>query len=146
MTVVATLLKSKSDATVQTIAPDAPVIDALRLMASKQIGALLVVDQGVVHGIFTERDYARKIALMGRSSADTPMREVMTPSVIFVQSTQTSEECMQLMTDKRLRHLPVMDDGTLVGMISIGDLVAGIMSEQKFMIEQMSQYIGGAAG
>lgn len=144
MTVVAAILQAKSDATVQTITPDAPVIDALRLMSAKHIGALLVVEQGRIEGIFTERDYARKIALMGLSSADTPMREVMTRSVMFVRPTQTTEECMQLMTDKRLRHLPVLDDGKLVGMVSIGDLVAHIMSQQKFIIDQMAQYIGGA--
>ncbi|MBP9894858.1 MAG: CBS domain-containing protein [Giesbergeria sp.] len=143
MTVVAEILKAKPDATVQTIAPDASVLEALRTMADKHIGALLVVQNGHIEGIFTEHDYARKIALMGRSSADTPMREVMTRSVMFVHPTQTSEACMQLMTDKRLRHLPVMDGEQLVGMISIGDLVADIISEQKFIIEQMTHYIGG---
>ncbi len=143
MTVVAEILKAKANAEVQTISPDATVLEALRTMAQKQIGALLVVHNGEIEGIFTERDYARKIALMGRTSADTPMREVMTRSVMFVHPTQTSEDCMQLMTDKRLRHLPVMDGEQLVGMISIGDLVADIISEQKFIIEQMTHYIGG---
>lgn len=143
MTVVAEILRAKPDATVHTIAPDATVLDALRTMADKRIGALLVVKGGRIEGILTERDYARKIALLGRTSADTPVSEVMTTSVMFVRPTQSSEQCMQLMTEKRLRHLPVLDGDQLVGMISIGDLVAQIMSEQKFIIEQMVQYIGG---
>ena len=143
MTVVAEILKAKANAAVHTIAPGASVLDALRLMAERQIGALLVVQEGRIEGILTERDYARKIALLGRTSADTPVSEVMTRSVMFVHPHQTSEQCMQLMTDKRLRHLPVLDGEQLVGMISIGDLVADIMSEQKFIIEQMAQYIGG---
>lgn len=143
MTVVAEILRAKPDATVHTIAPDATVLQALRTMAEKQIGALLVVQGARIEGILTERDYARKIALMGRTSADTPVSEVMTRSVMFVHPNQSSEECMQLMTDKRLRHLPVLDGEQLIGMISIGDLVAGIISEQKFIIEQMTHYIGG---
>ena len=143
MTVVAEILKAKADTTVQTISPDATVLEALRAMGDKQIGALLVVQGGSIVGILTERDYARKIALLGRTSADTPVRDVMTRSVMFVHPTQTSEECMQLMTDKRLRHLPVLDGEQLIGMISIGDLVAHIISEQKFIIEQMTHYIGG---
>ena len=146
MTVIATILQAKPNAVVYSIAPDATVLDALRLMADKQIGALLVMKGDHIEGIFTERDYSRKIALKGRSSADTAMHEVMTTSVMFVNPTQSSEECMQLMTDKRLRHLPVMENGKLVGMISIGDLVANIMSHQQFMIEQMAQYIGGTVG
>lgn len=146
MTVIAAILQAKPNAVVYSIAPDATVLDALRLMADKQIGALLVMRGEHIEGIFTERDYSRKIALKGRSSADTAMHEVMTGNVIFVNPTQSSEECMQLMTDKRLRHLPVMENGKLVGMISIGDLVANIMSHQQFVIEQMTQYIGGAVG
>lgn len=144
MTVIAAILQAKPNAVVYCVPPEASVLDALRLMADKQIGAVLVMKGEHIEGIFTERDYSRKIALMGRNSADTPMHDVMTRSVIFVQPSQSSEECMQLMTDKRLRHLPVMDDGKLVGMISIGDLVANIMSHQQFVIEQMTQYIGGA--
>lgn len=143
MTVVAEILKAKAYAAVQTIAPDASVLDALRIMAERQIGALLVVQDGRIEGILTERDYARKIALLGRTSADTPVREVMTRSVMFVHPNQTSEQCMQIMTDKRLRHLPVLDGEQLIGIISIGDLVADIISEQKFIIEQMTHYIGG---
>ena len=144
MTVVAEILKSKPDAVVHRIAPTDTVYEGLRLMADKGIGALLVMEGDAIVGIVTERDYARKIALMGRTSVETLVRDVMTPSVLCVRSTQTSEQCMQLMTGKRLRHLPVVDDGKLLGMISIGDLVKDIISEQKYIIEQLEQYIVGA--
>ena len=144
MTVVAKILQSKPDAIVHTIAPQASVLDALRLMADKGIGALVVTQGDSIVGIVTERDYARKIALLGRTSAATLVQDVMTTSVRFVRSTQTSEQCMQLMTGNRLRHLPVVDDNKLVGMISIGDLVKDIISEQKFIIEQMENYITGS--
>ena len=144
MTVVAKILQSKPDAIVHTIAPQASVLDALRLMADKGIGALVVTQGDAIVGIVTERDYARKIALLGRTSAATLVQDVMTTSERFVRSTQTSEQCMQLMTGNRLRHLPVVDDNKLVGMISIGDLVKDIISEQKFIIEQMENYITGS--
>ena len=144
MTAVAKILRSKPDAIVHTIAPKASVFDALTLMADKSIGALLVTEGDAIVGIVTERDYARKIALLGRTSAATLVQDVMTTSVMFVHSTQTSEQCMQLMTGNRLRHLPVVDDGKLVGMVSIGDLVKDIISEQKFTIDQLEQYISGA--
>lgn len=145
MTLVADILKSKSDPGVHTIGPSAWVIDALRLMADRSIGSLVVTEGDAIVGIVTERDYARKIALMGRTSSDTLVRDVMTSSVLFVRSDQSSEQCMQLMTANRLRHLPVVDDGRLVGMISIGDLVKDIISAQKFIIDQLEQYISGAA-
>jgi CBS domain-containing protein len=144
MTVVAKILQSKPDSTVHTIAPTASVLDALKLMADKGIGALVVTEGDAIVGIFTERDYARKIALLGRTSAATLARDVMTTSVRFVRPEQTSEQCMQIMSTGRLRHLPVVDNnGKLVGMISIGDLVKDIISEQKFIIEQLEQYITG---
>ena len=143
MTSVAKILAAKPDATVQTIGPGGSVFEALKLMADKGIGALLVTEGEAIVGIFTERDYARKIALMGRTSAVTQVREVMTSAVLFVRPDQTSEQCMQLMSNNRLRHLPVVDGGQLVGMISIGDLVKDIISEQKFIIEQLEQYITG---
>jgi len=143
MTTVAEILKSKADSTVHSIAPTATVYEALRLMADKSIGALLVKEGDAIVGIITERDYARKIALMGRTSMETLVRDVMTSSVLCVHPPQSSEECMQLMTGRRLRHLPVLDDGKLVGMISIGDLVKDIISEQKFIIEQLEHYITG---
>lgn len=144
MTLVAEILKSKADASVYTVAPDATVLDALRLMAEKGIGALVVTDGQAIQGIVTERDYARKVALMGRSSESTPVREVMTSAVKCVRPNQTTEQCMQLMTSGRLRHLPVVDEAEkLVGMVSIGDLVKDTISAQKFIIEQLEHYIHG---
>jgi CBS domain-containing protein len=143
MTVVSKILASKPDSNVYTIGPGGSVFEALQLMADKGIGALLVTEGDSIVGIFTERDYARKIALMGRSSSVTLVREVMTTAVMFVRPDQSSEQCMQLMTGNRLRHLPVVQDGRLVGMISIGDLVKDIISEQKFIIEQLEHYITG---
>lgn len=144
MTTVAEVLRGKQSQTVYTISPTASVYDALVLMADKGIGALLVMESGQVVGIVTERDYARKIALMSRLSRETEVREIMTTAVMYVRPTQTSDECMALMTENRLRHLPVMDDdGKLLGMISIGDLVKGIISEQQFIIEQLEHYITG---
>ena len=143
MTAVADILKSKGECTVHSIGPDDSVYDALQRMADKGIGALLVMEGDRIVGIVTERDYARKIALKGRTSALTHVRDVMTTSVMFVKPSQTSEECMALMTDNRLRHLPVVKDDKLVGLISIGDLVKDIISEQKFVIEQLGHYISG---
>ena len=145
MTVVAEILKSKPDAAVHSIAPSASVLDALKSMAQLRIGALLVMEGKDIVGILTERDYARKIALMGRTSLTTLVSDVMTTAVMYVQPTQTSEECMALMTQNRLRHLPVVDNGMVIGMISIGDLVKDIISEQQFIIEQMKHYISGGS-
>lgn len=145
MTLVAEILKSKADTAVYTVAPDATVLEALRLMADKGIGALVVADGPSILGIVTERDYARKVALMGRSSESTPVREVMTSAVKCVRPNQTGEQCMQLMTSGRLRHLPVVDEAEkLIGMVSIGDLVKDTISEQKFIIEQLEHYIHGS--
>ncbi|AOG21739.1 CBS domain-containing protein [Acidovorax sp. RAC01] len=144
MTVVAKILQSKPEAAVYSIGPSDSVFDALRLMADKGIGALLVMDGEAIAGIFTERDYARKIALMGRTSTVTQVKDVMTSAVLFVRPDQTSEDCMQIMSSHRLRHLPVVDNGKAIGMISIGDLVKDIISEQKYIIEQLEQYIVGA--
>jgi CBS domain-containing protein len=146
MKTAANLLWSKAHQAVHTIAPEAPVFDALKLMADKNIGALLVMEGEEVAGIITERDYARKVALMSRSSKQTPVREIMTSAVMYVRPDQTSEECMVLMTENRLRHLPVMDGGRLLGIISIGDLVKDIIAEQRFTIEQLENYISGERG
>ncbi|QNP59413.1 CBS domain-containing protein [Paenacidovorax monticola] len=144
MTAVADILKSKASSAVHSIAPTDSVLDALKRMADKGIGALLVMENGTIVGIVTERDYARKIALLGRTSAATLVRDVMTSDVLFVRPSQTSEECMALMTENRLRHLPVVDeDSRVIGLISIGDLVKDIISEQKFIIEQLEHYITG---
>ncbi|KLO61578.1 inosine-5-monophosphate dehydrogenase [Delftia tsuruhatensis] len=144
MTAVADILKSKATSAVYSIAPTDSVLDALRLMAEKGIGALLVMEGSEIAGIVTERDYARKIALLGRTSGATLVRDVMTRDVLFVGPTQTTQECMAVMTENRLRHLPVVDEGgKLLGLISIGDLVKDIISEQKFIIEQLEHYISG---
>ncbi|RYF08223.1 MAG: CBS domain-containing protein [Comamonadaceae bacterium] len=143
MTTVAEILKTKTHAEVHSVGPADTVLDALRLMADKGIGALLVMQGGQIAGIFTERDYARKVALQGRSSGDTPIGDVMTRAVRFVRPSQSTDQCMALMTENRLRHLPVVEDGQLVGLVSIGDLVKNIMSQQQFIIEQMEQYITG---
>ena len=140
---VADILNSKADADVYSINPSATVFDALKLMADKNIGSLLVMEGALIVGIITERDYARKIALKGRTSLQTPVREVMTAAVRFVGPEQSTEHCMALMTENRLRHLPVVDEGKLLGIISIGDLVKDIISEQKFIIEQLERYITG---
>jgi CBS domain-containing protein len=146
MTTVTDILKSKASTTVHTVDPAESVFEAVRLMAQENIGALLVVERDQVVGIVTERDYARKVALRARASRDTPVRDIMTSPVVYVRPHQTSEECMALMTENRLRHLPVMDDGKLMGPISIGDLVKDIISEQRFIIEQLEHYISGQRG
>jgi len=143
MKTVKQLLQAKV-ADIWTIMPDAKVYDALALMADKNIGALLVVDAGRLVGIFSERDYARKVVLHGKSSRETPVREIMTTRVVYVRPEQTIEDCMALMTDKRIRHLPVIDGERVMGVISIGDVVKTIISEQSFIIAQLENYIAGA--
>ena len=143
---VAHILKAKADQSVYSIAPTASVLDAVKLMAERNIGALVVMEGEKIVGIITERDYARKIVLMARSSKDTPVRDIMTPSAMYVSPVQTNEECMALMTETRVRHLLVVDSGKLIGLISIGDLVKDIISEQKFIIEQLEHYITGERG
>jgi CBS domain-containing protein len=140
---VAEVLKSKPEQAVYSIAPSASVFDAVRLMADKGIGALLVMEGASILGMITERDYARKVILVGRSSKDTPVRDVMSSPVMYVRKEQTNEDCMALMTENRLRHLPVLDGDKLIGLVSIGDLVKDIISEQRFIIEQLEHYIMG---
>ena len=123
------------------IGPDHSVLDALRLMAEQEIGALPVVDGERLVGLISERDYARKVILLDRSSSDTRVRDIMMTRVPCVNPTRTVEECMALMTDKRVRHLPVLQDGHLVGLVSIGDLVKSIIDEQQFIISQLELYI-----
>src|SRR3982751_5964356 len=127
MSTAADVLKSKAHQAVHTITPGAFVFDALKLMADKNIGALLVMEGERIVGIITERDYARKIVLLSRSSRETPVRQIMTSAVMVVRPDQTTEECMVLMTENRLRHLPVMDGDRLLGLVSIGDLVKSII-------------------
>jgi len=128
---------------VWSIAPGASVFDALKLMAEKQVGALVVLEESKVVGIISERDYARKVILQGRSSPTTLVSEIMTTRVAYAQLQQNIDECMAVMTEKRIRHLPVMEEDMLVGVISIGDLVKSIIAEQKFIIEQLERYIKG---
>jgi CBS domain-containing protein len=143
MKTVAAILQTKPDRTVHTIHPDAPVFDAIRLMSEKSIGAVLVMSGDTIAGIVTERDYARKIVLMDRSSKSTPVRDIMTSSVISVGPEEDNERCMTLMTEGRLRHLPVLENGKLIGLISIGDIVKDLISEQRFIISQLESYISG---
>ena len=143
---VARILTAKADPTVYTIAPTASVFDAVKTMAEKNIGALVVMDGEKIVGIITERDYARKIVLMARSSKDTPVRDIMTASAMYVSPEHRSEECMALMTENRIRHLLVIDNGKLIGLVSIGDLVRDTISEQKFIIQQLEHYITGKPG
>jgi CBS domain-containing protein len=139
----ADILQSKPNTTVHSVTPSTSMFEAIKLMAEKNIGALLVVEGETIRGIVSERDYARKIILAGRSSRETPVGDVMTSPVMYVGPTASTQECMALMTDRRLRHLPVMENGKLLGLISIGDLVKDIISEQSFMIEQLQHYISG---
>jgi CBS domain-containing protein len=140
---VAQILKSKSNPTVFTIEAADSVYNAIKLMAEKQIGALVVTDGEKIAGIVTERDYARKIILMDRASKTTPVRDIMTTSVRYVRPEDTADECMALMTEHRMRHLPVIENGHMIGMVSIGDLVKNIISEQQFTIQQLEHYITG---
>ncbi len=128
---------------IQSVHPDDSVFDAIQKLASANIGSLIVIEDDRPVGIFTERDYARNVILRGKSSPTTPVREVMTTRVVYARPEQTVEECMAVMTDKHIRHLPVMRDQKLIGMISIGDLVKSIIADQKFTIEQLEHFIHG---
>jgi len=140
MTLVSQILQSKGNHT-WTIAPNTTVFDALTSMAEKDIGALLVVENGEFIGIFSERDYARKIILHGKSSIDTEVQDIMTSEVLCISPDQSVAKCMALMTEKRIRHIPVLDDGRLVGVISIGDVVKAIIAEQQIIINHLEDYI-----
>ncbi|MFN0316599.1 MAG: CBS domain-containing protein [Burkholderiales bacterium] len=124
-----------------SVSPDESVYDALQLMAGKDVGALVVLNKDQLVGIFSERDYARKVVLHGKASKDTLVREVMTGKVLCVNPLQTMDECMALMTDKRVRHLPVIEQNKVVGVISIGDVVKEVIADQQFQIHQLEQYI-----
>lgn len=143
MQTVAHILQSKNSQAIYTISPDATVLEALSLMAEKKIGALVVTQQQKVVGIISERDYARKVALMERSSYSTTVSEIMTHAVLTVTPKHSTEYCMQLMTDKHLRHLPVVENDQLTGLVSIGDLVKNVMAQQQSLIDQLQQYISG---
>lgn len=141
MKTIAQVLEGKA-AQIATMEADRTVLDALRLLAEHGIGAVLVTDAGRLAGIFSERDYARRVVLEGKSSSTTPLREVMTSKLIHVTPVNTVDDAMQLMTDKRIRHLPVLDEtGRLVGVVSIGDMVKETIAYQQFLIRQLESYI-----
>ena len=133
------MLRGKSD--VHTVAPGDTVYDALRLMAEKNIGAVLVRSDQEIDGIFSERDYARKVILLGKTSKETLVSEIMTTQVVSVESDWTADQCMALMTERHIRHLPVLEQGRLIGIISIGDVVRAVVDEQQFTINSLQRYI-----
>jgi CBS domain-containing protein len=139
---ISSILHGKTSA-LWTIAPEATVFEAIKLMAEKNIGALLVMSGGQLHGIFTERDYTRKVALQGKTSKETRVSEILTANILTVAMDDTVEDCMKLMTQNRLRHVPVLEGVNVVGIVSIGDLVNWIISAQSAEIEQLEQYIAG---
>ncbi len=142
MKLVKHLLDSKGREII-SIVEDASVFDAIKLMADRAVGSLLVMDGDALKGIVTERDYARKVIIKGRSSESTPVADIMTTDLVTASVDQTVNDCMTLMTNRRIRHLPVLEDGVVTGMISIGDLVQAIISDQQEEIEQLEQYITG---
>jgi signal-transduction protein with cAMP-binding, CBS, and nucleotidyltransferase domain len=142
MTTVGSLLDAKGR-DLWSIAPDASVYEAIELMAAKNIGVLLVLEEQTLVGVVSERDYARKIILQGRSSKDTQVKEIMTEKVFCVERTHTLEQCMALMTERRVRHLPVLQDNRPIGVISVGDVIKSIISEKQVLIDQLESYISG---
>ena len=142
MITVRHILESKGG-NIWSVSPDATVYDALKLMAEKNLGAVMVLSGDKLVGIFSERDYARKIILKGKSSKETTVEEIMTPEVVTVEAKNSIEECMGLMTNKRIRHLPVLESEKVVGVVSIGDIVKAIISEQEYTIKQLENYITG---
>ncbi len=141
MTNVAQVIQNKIEQNIFTISPESTVLEAISLMADKGIGALVVTDQDKVVGIFSERDYTRKIILMERTSKETTVSEIMTAKVLTVTKSTTVEDCLGLMTERHLRHLPVVENDKLIGLISIGDLVKAVMEDQRKLIDQLQQYI-----
>jgi len=142
MRTVRHLLENKAPE-VHSIGPGAPVLDAIRLMAEKRIGALLVMEGARLVGIVSERDYARKVVLQGHSSRETPVRDIMTAQVVAVSPEDSTERCMQLVTDRRIRHLPVLAGDDVVGVVSIGDLVKAVIEDQQLELDQLQRYIAG---
>ena len=143
MTTVAQVLQEKASIETSTISPTATVLEAITLMGNKGSGAVIVTNADKVVGILSERDYTRKIALMQRTSDHTTVAEIMTSQVLSVTRTHTVDECLALMTDKHIRHLPVIENDSLVGIVSIGDLVKATMEDQRKLIDQLQQYISG---
>ncbi|MGF6857554.1 CBS domain-containing protein [Paraburkholderia sp. CI3] len=143
MASVAELLRAKASRTVWSIEASASVRNAISIMAHREVGALIATHDGRIAGIVTERDYARKIVLMERSSTNTPVRDIMATAVRYVSPEQTTDECMAIMTEHRIRHLPVISAGQVTGMVSIGDLIKNLISEQEHTIRQLEHYIHG---
>ncbi len=143
MHTVRQILKVKGNE-ICSISPQAFAYEALELMNDKGVGALLVLDNEKLVGIFSERDYARKVILKGKSSKDTPVSELMTEEILYLEPQTTVDECMALMTDKRVRHMPVLENGELIGVVSIGDVVKQVISDQEVVIEQLEKYITGS--
>jgi CBS domain-containing protein len=139
---VASILRSKGY-DIYSVSPDATVFDALKIMADSSVGALLVLDEEKLVGVLSERDYARKVILLGKSSREAKVKEIMSDKVLYVQPHRTAEECMAIMINKRVRHLPVLDNNNLTGVISIGDVVKAVIDEKEFVIEQLEEYISG---
>lgn len=144
MPTVRQLLEQKTERKLVYVGPDSTVFQALQIMAENDIGAILVMEMGDIVGIFSERDYARRVVLQGRTSAGTHVRDIMTCKVVYVGPEHTLDQCMALMTEKRIRHLPVLEDDEVMGVLSIGDLVRATIQEQQFTIEQLVHYIQGA--
>jgi CBS domain-containing protein len=143
MKTVAELLRTKPAARVVSVQPEQSVLEAIKVLASENIGAAIVMSGDRLAGIFSERDYTRKVILMGRSSDATRVEEIMTANVVVVSPRTKTRECMSLMTEKKIRHLPVLDGGRVVGMVSIRDIVGDIIADQDFTIEQLEHYISG---
>lgn len=137
-------LLTKKGSEVWSVSPDATVYDALQLMAARNVGAVLVLDDGELAGILSERDYARQVILKGKASRDTPVRDIMTTAVVSVSPERTIDDCMALMTERRIRHLPVLQSEVLLGVLSIGDVVKAVISEKEFHIEQLESYIASS--
>ena len=141
MQTVARLLESKQSLDVCTISPDATVFDAIKVFAEQNLGALIVTEQGILRGLITERDYARKVILQGRSSKETTVKDIMTENIIFVSPNDTVSACMEVMLNKYIRHLPVVENGKLIGIISMGDVVKSVMSHHNQTIDNLVEYI-----
>lgn len=137
------LLKAKTGGGIFSVTPESTVLEALKVMAERNVGAMLVMSGGKIEGILSERDIVRKVDLLGKTSATTRVREIMTEKVLYVGPNQPLDECMAIMTEKRIRHLPVMENETLLGVISIGDVLRDVIHEQKFLINQLEHYITG---
>ena len=143
MTTIAQLLKTKGDQ-IWSVEPKATIFEALEIMSEKGIGALLVMEDGKLKGIFSERDYARKVILKGKSSKETPVGELMTKKVFYIDPQKTTNDCMAMMTAKRIRHVPVIEDNQVMGIVTIGDVVNQIISEQEVTINHLENYITGS--